>query len=428
MARTVIDTNLQNRAARSELSYRDAPYWRMIDEGMHIGYRKGKLKSAWRARFLKSNGAYKKQSLGIADDIQDADGVAMLSFSQAQEKAREWFRQQVRIDHGLGPEDGYSVSDALDDYLVDYESRSGKSLSDIKGRIEAFIRPRLGDKQASELTTKAVRDWHGKLAKEKPRLRSKKFGSEINYRDTSDDSDADRKRRHSANKVLTILKAALNHAWREGNVDSDDAWRRVRPFKGVDAPRIRYLNTDESKRLINACGPAFRKLVQAALLTGCRYGEITNLLIHDFNSDVGTLHIQEAKSGRGRHVVLADEGKAFFKQVAAGRVGDEIMFVRSDTKKWGKSHQKRPLEEACKNAKILPAVSFHILRHTYASHLVMNGVPLQVVAQNLGHADTRMTEKHYAHLSPSFVAGAIQSGAMVLGIEKGNVEPIARQK
>ena len=53
----------------------------------------------------------------------------------------------------------------------------------------------------------------------------------------------------------------------------------------------------------------------------------------------------------------------------------------------------------CKAARISPAASFHVLRHTYASHLVMAGAPLQVVAANLGHADTRMTEKHYAHLA-----------------------------
>jgi integrase len=43
-------------------------------------------------------------------------------------------------------------------------------------------------------------------------------------------------------------------------------------------------------------------------------------------------------------------------------------------------------------------VNFHILRHTHGSHLAMNGVPLGVIAAQLGHADTRMTEKHYAHL------------------------------
>jgi hypothetical protein len=47
----------------------------------------------------------------------------------------------------------------------------------------------------------------------------------------------------------------------------------------------------------------------------------------------------------------------------------------------------------------------------------MNGTPLMVVAKNLGHADTRMVEKHYGHLAPSYVADAIRAGAPRFGIE-----------
>jgi integrase len=62
-------------------------------------------------------------------------------------------------------------------------------------------------------------------------------------------------------------------------------------------------------------------------------------------------------------------------------------------------------------ARIKPAISFHILRHTWASLAVMNGTPLLVVAKNLGHADTRMVERHHGHLAPSFIADAIRAGA-----------------
>ena len=61
----------------------------------------------------------------------------------------------------------------------------------------------------------------------------------------------------------------------------------------------------------------------------------------------------------------------------------------------------RPMLEACKHAKIKPAISFHVLRHTHGSTLAMRGVPMGVIAEQLGHADTRMTEKHYAHLAPA---------------------------
>ena len=85
------------------------------------------------------------------------------------------------------------------------------------------------------------------------------------------------------------------------------------------------------------------------------------------------------------------------------------------TRRRGKAHQQRPLKEACAQAKIKPAASFHVLRHTYGSQLVMAGVPLPVVSQNMGHADTRMTIKHYAHLAPSYIADAIRASAPELG-------------
>lgn len=57
-----------------------------------------------------------------------------------------------------------------------------------------------------------------------------------------------------------------------------------------------------------------------------------------------------------------------------------------------------------------------MLRHTYASRLAMQRVPLQVIAEQLGHADTRITQKHYAHLSQSYVADVIRAASPALGI------------
>jgi integrase len=166
-------------------------------------------------------------------------------------------------------------------------------------------------------------------------------------------------------------------------------------------------------------------MVQAALLTGCRYGELASLKAVDFNSDAGTIAIRMSKSGKPRHVVLTSEAKRFFETVTADKETADLIFIRDDGSAWGKSYQSRPLREACNNAKIKPAISFHILRHTHGSILAMKGVPLPVIAQQLGHADTRMTEKHYAHLSQSYVADTIRQNFPTLGIvEKSNVRRI----
>jgi hypothetical protein len=101
-----------------------------------------------------------------------------------------------------------------------------------------------------------------------------------------------------ANRSLTMLKAALNRAFHGGRVASDTPWRKVKPFGRVEKPVIRYLSADEARRLVNACPQDFRRLVQAALLTGCRYSELTNLRCTDFNTDSDTLTIRQAKAGK----------------------------------------------------------------------------------------------------------------------------------
>ena len=224
----------------------------------------------------------------------------------------------------------------------------------------------------------------------------------------------------------------MNRAWRDGKVTSDATWRRVEPFHSVDAARIRYLPVAEAKRLVNACPPDFRRLVQAALQTGARYGQLAKLVAADFDLDSGTVQFRSRK-GRGREkifrCVLTEEGVKFFRQVVAGLAGTDVIFRRADGDVWGASHQKRLIEEASEHAKIIPPANFHVTRHTWASHAVMNGVPLMVVAKNLGHSDTRMVEKHYGHLAPSYVSEAIRAKAPRFGFKPDRkIVPMTRDR
>jgi len=448
MARTVRDSSLETRAARARLKQQHKPYYRLIDQGCHLGYYKGPRGGAWSARYFVGAGKYAEKTLGIADDTQDADGKSVLTFADAQRAARTWFAIQARLATGEGHIGPYRVADAWQDYL-NWFGQHRKSLKAMEVAADAHILPALGTIDVTELTTAKLRQWHEKLAATPPRVRSTK-GEGQKFRTVADDLDAVRRRKATANRVLTILKAALNYAWREGKAPSDEAWRRVRPFHNVDAPRIRYLASGECRCLIAACAEEFRPLALAALYTGCRYGELIALRVSDYDSASSTLRVRQSKSGKPRHVYLNDEAGKFFSalryvtnpdrvddQAATGagateqgplsgiaanaarlsggqsaqtlRRGEEPIFLRADGSAWKRSDQIRPLAKACAAAGIAPAVSFHILRHTYASLLVMAGAPLQVVAHNLGHADTRMTERHYAHLASSYVADTIRT-------------------
>ena len=115
-------------------------------------------------------------------------------------------------------------------------------------RLEAFVLPAFGDKKVSELEADEIRKWHREIEKTPARTRTKTGAEQAYRRDNLQEPETQRKRQASANRCLGLLKAALNLAWREKKVESNDAWQRVELFRGVDIPRARYLNVSEAPR------------------------------------------------------------------------------------------------------------------------------------------------------------------------------------
>jgi integrase len=421
MARTVRDANLQTRAARLRLKPRGKPYYRGVDHGLHIGYRRSPSVGRWVVRVYIGDQNYKVETIGTADDVADADGVAVLNWSQAQEKARQRRSELVRVEAGLPAASGpYTVQDAVEAYLAWLEKHSrssgGASARNARWDAEAHILPKLGRLECAKLTEARIEKWHEGVAASPPRLRSKTGAAKVRHADVDmSDPETVRRCRLRANHVLTILKAALNMARDKRRVLTDDAWRHVKLFRDVDVARVRYFQVDECRRLVRSCEEDFGELVQGGLHTGARYGELARLEPSDFNADVGTIAVRRSKTGKPRHVVLTEEGRAFFASLVRRAANRKFLFVRADGQPWNKSWQHRPMTAACAKANIERA-GFHTLRHTWASHAVMNGVPLLVVAKNLGHTDTRMVEKHYGHLAPSYIADEIRRGAPRFGI------------
>ena len=113
----------------------------------------------------------------------------------------------------------YTVADCMRDYL-EWFKVNRKSHQDTRYAVKAHILPRFGRRKASELTTRQIRKWHEKLA-----LRNEDL----------------RKGKSTANRVLTVFKAALNRAYDDGHVGNPEVWKKVKPFRDVDAPRERFL-------------------------------------------------------------------------------------------------------------------------------------------------------------------------------------------
>ncbi|AQR72886.1 site-specific integrase [Sphingomonas sp. LM7] len=416
MGRAVRDAKIDKREARLRLAVSKEPYWRLITEGAHLGYFRGGRVGKWVARYRKpgSGSGYVKTTLAEADDIRDADGADILSFAQADQAARAWFEAQV--SGRTVPAEPFSVSDALDEYMENYR---GKALSDMRSRTNR-IKPTLGHYQVMDLTAKILSDWHMQRSRCQPHIRTKNLTRKPILAKAMDPESV-RRRRSSANRELTVLKAALNRAvlYRERLPVS--AWSRVKAFAKVDVAKRRYLSDEEARLLVNACEEEFRPMVKAALLTGARYGELCHARVRDYDPQSKTLWIAETKSGNPRAAYLDPEGVALMEKSTLGRGQNDHLFVRTDGEPWKPSQQLRRMAEAHSAAKIAKT-GFHDLRRTFGARMALRGVPMAVIAEALGHADERITRKHYAHLAPSYVAETVRAAIAGLGIvEASNV-------
>jgi integrase len=429
MPRAVRNPRLNTRSSREKLATRREPYWTVISEGCALGYRRGTNGGTWVARFRDDSGRQHYEALGPADDAREADDLSVFSFPQAQARARDYFTRKAREAAGgftrsSGP---FTVADALTGYFEHYVRRGGKALGHMQSTARTYILPVLGETLVTKLSRRQLEHWHDAITQSAPRVRSRP-GAAQRFRAHQLDAEGLRRRRATANRALTILKAALNHAHHDGRTATADAWAQVKAYRGVDAARLRYLSDDEARRLVNVCSADFRLLVTAALLTGCRFGGLADLVTEDFNADAGTITIRTSKGGKPRHVVLTDEGREFFARMQLRAGTNSPLLTKANGRSWSASDQQRPLAAACAAARIA-SVTFHGLRHTYASRLVMKGVPLPVVAAQLGHSDTRMVEKHYGHLAPTYIADTVRAAFDRMGLmHADNVSTLAPAK
>ncbi len=162
MPRQVRDANLESRTARSRLKVAHKPYYRLVERGLHLGYRK--LASGpgnWVVRHYQGDGNYRLKNIGSADDYSDADGQRVLNFGQAQDKAKA----EAAAKHGP-----YTVAQALEGYFraVEGEGRPERLVQDVRTKANALIIPTLGAFPVSDLTALQLREWRDALAASRP--------------------------------------------------------------------------------------------------------------------------------------------------------------------------------------------------------------------------------------------------------------------
>lgn len=202
---------------------------------------------------------------------------------------------------------------------------------------------------------------------------------------------------------------------------------KVPRFRFLKVPQEtpRFLDDDECKQLLDAAEPQWRAMFLVAMRTGLRIGELRGLQWHDVNFHRRTLQVRRTdpgrrrldatspKGNRERTVPLTMEAADTLAEMKPELAGGKDFVWPALMRRDGETRLRARSEKGCfhaidrttKRAGIKDC-GWHTLRHTYASHLVMRGVPIRLVQKWLGHASIKETEK-YSHLSPEFGAEVV---------------------
>jgi integrase len=372
MARSIRNSTLETRANRLKLPITSKPVYVKIGPSTSLGYRRNSTAGKWVLRLANGKGGMTTQSIANADDYDESNKQSILTFYEAQDTARRLATRPTMVKP-------LTVQDATDNYLTVLRSKNAHTEYDTKLRLQKHFLPSFGDKLVSSLTKTQLEKWLAGLVVK------------------SDEPEVVRRSKDTANRLLTMAKALLNHAVADqANNLTDTAWRMVKPFKSVGQPRsIRYSN-EEALRII-ACAPdkATANLIEAAYHTGTRYGEITSAKVASLDLAKRDWTVT-GKTG-SRTIKLQRTAVEFFRDMIEGKAASEFIFTMENGQPWKASDQTRPFKAALKAAGLPTDGSLYALRHTYISRAIEAGIGPITIAKNCG-TSVRMIEKTYAHL------------------------------
>lgn len=214
----------------------------------------------------------------------------------------------------------------------------------------------------------------------------------------------------SINNHLTALRKLLNLAVEWKVIDHAP---KVKGFKLAEGEFV-FADFAEADRLIAAAEPTYRAMIVTALKTGLRLGELLALKWEDVDLRSGRLIVRRTlwdgiegppKGGKSREVALGDTVLSTLK--GHRHLKGEYVFCGDDGRRLTHSGVKKVVPRTCRRAGLSKRLTWHDLRHTFASHLVMRGVALKAVQELLGHTTIAMTMR-YAHLSPDVKRDAVK--------------------
>jgi integrase len=428
MARTVRDASLETRAARGRLKPRPKPYFRFLEEGLHLGYRKPKGRrggrpaaSKWVERFYIGQQKYETEVIGEADDYSDADGEKILNYAQAQAKAR-----QRRKERTQGATDGslLTVGQAVEAYISERDARETRrrgrpTRSDAHRLARYVIGHEQGGKRKAIAPAKLANTPLHALAEEdlsKWRTGLPEAMTLASKQRTTNDLKAALFAAYEANRrrLNSTLPAIIRHGLKAPNGHDEEA---------PPLARDNQILTDvQVGRLIQAArevdneqgwdGDLFQMTVVLAA-TGARFSQVARMRVGDCQAAKNRLLVPKSRKGKGKvgstSVPIGKDVLTALQPAVTGRASDEWLLQRwryrqvTTGNKWeraGRGAWQYSSEFSCpwhvirRRAK-MPDVIPYAFRHSSIVRGIRANLPIRLVAA-MHDTSVGMIEQHYA--------------------------------
>ncbi|MGY2053078.1 tyrosine-type recombinase/integrase [Methylobacterium sp. JK268] len=429
MAKRVRDAVLDSPTARAKLKAQPKPYFRAIDRGLHLGYRKGKSGGTWLARRYLGKERYSTEALGRADDRQAANGTTVLTFHQAQDRARQKVREAEEAQRiaAFGP--AITVRDAVVAYIEARETKESRAkggvglIRDTRSRLTKHVLSdaALAGKPLPALTTDDLQTWRGRVA---GRLTEGTV-------------------RRAVNDFRAALNAAASRYAAQLPGSMSDIIRNGLAATSSTAPvaRERQILTDaDVRRIVAAANEVdaagdwegdLARLVLALAATGARFSQIQRMTVADVQTVQFRLMVPVSRKGRGQKqtshvpVRVAPDVIAALRPATAGRRGTDRLLMRprwqmiriGASRKVGRvpwcsaSEMREPWAAIVERAGLPADLVPYALRHSSIVRGLRANLPVRLVAA-LHDTSSAMIEAHYS----AFIVTALDELAALAAV------------
>ena len=207
------------------------------------------------------------------------------------------------------------------------------------------------------------------------------------------------------NRYVEWIRHLLNILVRDGRLPNNPATKL--PMFKEPGGKTRFLSIEEEQKLYEAIDPKYAPWVRFAILTGLRRGEQFGLRWADVDLERGVLTLHQTKAGGVQYLHLTEEAKAILRGMTSWECSVWVFPSENPATPVDPCNFYRRCYLPTVKAVGLEGVTWHTLRHTFASRLAMAGATDYDIAACLRHSTTALVRR-YAHLSPTHLQGVME--------------------